>query len=557
MSSSHRARVILVGPMGAGKSSVGAQLAALWNVPFTDSDQFIEELNDMTISELFNQRGEAVFRQIEERAIAHLLTSMPGVVALGGGAIMSEATRARLASHTVVYLEVDAAHVKERLAGGAGRPLLAGTDPVARWEQTVKERAGAYAAAATLTVSTNGKTPLHVAEEIAARCRRADHAGGSLLSTVASPTSVKALPAGVREYIQVGAPDSGYPVSVGTNLADATVAAIPETVARVMIVHQGAVRERAEILQGRCQARGLEAFLAEIPDGEEAKTAQVLAFLWQVLGQAKLTRSDLIIGLGGGAATDLAGFAAASWLRGIKVIQVPTTVAGMVDAAVGGKTGINTAEGKNLVGAFHPPHAVIADLDYLATLPAFDVAAGLAEVVKAGFIADPKILAIIETHPERVRDVTSLEFAEVLSRAIRVKAEVVSEDLTEQGQREILNYGHTLGHAIEQHERYRWRHGAAVSVGMVFAAELAFLSGYIDDALVQRHRSILSLLGLPITYTGGNWEKIYEAMRRDKKARGALLRFVVLTGVGATTRLEGPDPALLSAAYAALSEDPA
>lgn len=549
-SASHGPRVILVGPMGAGKSSAGAELAALWDTRFLDSDRVIEDFSAATVPELFAQRGEETFRQIEERTIVHLVHCVPGVLALGGGAVLSEATRGLLASHTVVYLQVDAEHVKERLAGGAGRPLLAGNDPYERWEMTARERAALYAEVATFTVNTNGKTPRQVAEEIAARCTEADGVGHGEAPAVP-------LPPGVSDAIQVGEGESAYTVSVGRNLTDVTVAAIPESVARVMIVHQGAVRERAEVLQGRCKARGLEAFLAEIPDGEEAKSAQVLAFLWQVLGQATLTRSDLIIGLGGGAATDLAGFAAASWLRGISVIHCPTTVAGMVDAAVGGKTGINTAEGKNLVGAFHPPHAVIADLECLASLPSFDVAAGLAEVVKAGFIADPRILEIIEADPARVLDVSSPEFAEVLSRAIRVKAEVVSDDLTEKGRREILNYGHTLGHAIERHERYRWRHGAAVSVGMVFAAELAFLAGYIDESLVRRHREVLSSLGLPVSYAGGNWKKLHEAMLRDKKARGALLRFVVLTGVGATTRLEGPDPALLTAAYAAVSEEPA
>ena len=246
---------------------------------------------------------------------------------------------------------------------------------------------------------------------------------------------------------------------------------------------------------------------------------------------------------------------AASWLRGIDVLQVPTTVAAMVDAAVGGKTGINTSEGKNLVGAFHPPIAVVADLDVLAGLGAHDVAAGLAEVVKGGFIADERILEIIEEDPPAVLDVSTDAFREVVERKIRIKAEVVSEDLTEQGNREILNYGHTLAHAIERNERYQWRHGAAVSVGMMFAAELSHLAGKLSEADVDRHRSVLTSLGLPTTYRDRQWPKLEDAMKRDKKTRAGVLRFVVLDRVGKVTRLEGPDPVLLLSAYAAITAE--
>ena len=202
--------------------------------------------------------------------------------------------------------------------------------------------------------------------------------------------------------------------------------------------------------------------MIEVPDGEDAKTVQVAAFCWDVLGQIGMTRSDVVVGLGGGATTDLAGWVAAGWLRGVRVIQVPTTLAAMVDAAVGGKTGVNTERGKNLVGAFHPPAGVLCDLATLSTLPPNDYIAGLAEVVKCGFIADPAILDLIEADPVAATRPGNPAERELIERSVRVKAEVVGEDLTEQGRREILNYGHTLGHAIERAERYRWRHGAAV-----------------------------------------------------------------------------------------------
>ncbi len=355
--------------------------------------------------------------------------------------------------------------------------------------------------------------------------------------------------------IPVTTPTGGYDVLVGRGLLAEIPALVPEATRRVLIVHQPPLREVAEQIRESLVGSGREAFAAEVPDGEEAKTAPVAGFLWGVCGQAEIGRQDLVIGLGGGAATDLAGFVAASWLRGIAVLQVPTTVAAMVDAAVGGKTGINTSEGKNLVGAFHPPIAVVEDLDVLAGLGANDVAAGLAEVVKGGFIADERILEIIEEDPRAVLDVTSDAFREVVERKIRIKARVVSEDLTEQGNREILNYGHTLGHAIERNERYQWRHGAAVAVGMMFAAELSHLAGKLSEADVDRHRSVLTSLGLPTTYRDRQWPKLEDAMKRDKKTRAGVLRFVVLDRIGTVSRLEGPDPALLLAAYAAVTAD--
>lgn len=355
--------------------------------------------------------------------------------------------------------------------------------------------------------------------------------------------------------IPVTTPTGGYEVHVGRGILESIPSLIPDRVRRVVIVHQPSLREVADEVRSAIVDSGREAFAAEVPDGEEAKTAQVAGFLWGVCGQAEIGRGDLVVGLGGGAATDLAGFVAASWLRGIDVLQVPTTVAAMVDAAVGGKTGINTSEGKNLVGAFHPPIAVVADLDVLAGLGAHDVAAGLAEVVKGGFIADERILEIIEEDPPAVLDVSTDAFREVVERKIRIKAEVVSEDLTEQGNREILNYGHTLAHAIERNERYQWRHGAAVSVGMMFAAELSHLAGKLSEADVDRHRKILTSLGLPTTYRDRQWPKLEDAMKRDKKTRAGLLRFVVLDRVGSVSRLEGPDPALLLSAYAAITAE--
>ena len=346
--------------------------------------------------------------------------------------------------------------------------------------------------------------------------------------------------------------DQPYDVVIGDHLLSELPALLGDGVQRVLVVHPKALRATGEAVRDDLAAQGFEAYVAEVPDAEEAKTAQVADFLWGVLGQAGFTRSDAVVGVGGGATTDLAGFVAATWLRGVRVVHVPTTLAGMVDAAVGGKTGINTTEGKNLVGAFHPPRGVLCDLTTLQTLPRNDFVAGLAEVVKCGFIADPEILELVERDPAAATVWDAPTTRELVERSVRVKADVVGQDLRESGLREVLNYGHTLGHAVEHVERYSWRHGAAVSVGMVFAAELARVAGRLDDATADRHREVLSALGLPTTYRQDRWDQLVSAMRRDKKSRGDVLRFVVLSGLAQPTRLEGPDPSLLRTAYAEL-----
>ncbi|WP_088289299.1 3-dehydroquinate synthase [Kineosporia sp. A_224] len=345
---------------------------------------------------------------------------------------------------------------------------------------------------------------------------------------------------------------NAYDVVVGHDL----LGALPGLLAgaqRVLVVHPAGLRARGEAVRADLLAAGYEAYVTEVPDGEGAKTAAVLADCWGVLGRAGFTRTDAVVGVGGGAVTDLAGFVASTWLRGVRVVQVPTTLLAMVDAAVGGKTGINTAEGKNLVGAFHPPAGVLCDLSALSTLPPEDLAAGLAEVVKTGFIADPRILDLVEADRVAATSWDSPVLRELVERSVAVKARVVTEDLKESHLREILNYGHTFGHAVEQVEGYTWRHGAAVSLGMVFAAELGRLAGSTPPALVDRHREVLGTLGLPLTYPAGRWETLLDVMRRDKKTRGDLLRFVVLEDVGRPVRLEGPDPDLLVGAYAAVS----
>ena len=343
--------------------------------------------------------------------------------------------------------------------------------------------------------------------------------------------------------------DPPYPVIIGTGLLG-ELSDLVGSRHRVAILHQPVLAQTAEVIRTRLSEKGIDAHRIELPDAEAGKDLQVVGFLWEVLGRIGIDRKDAIVSLGGGAATDVAGFAAATWLRGVDIVHVPTTLLAMVDAAIGGKTGINTDAGKNLVGAFHQPAAVVVDLSVLETLPPNELVAGMAEVVKAGFIADPVILDLIEADPQAAVDPAGEVLPELIRRSIAVKAAVVGADEKESALREILNYGHTLAHAIERRERYRWRHGAAVSVGLVFAAELARLTGRLDSVTAQRHRDVLTALGLPVTYEAGAFPELLGYMAGDKKTRSGVLRFVVLDGLAKPGRLEGPDPALLAAAYA-------
>ena len=346
---------------------------------------------------------------------------------------------------------------------------------------------------------------------------------------------------------------SPYPVVVGVGVLAELPGLIPKHAQTVVVIHPEGLGEIARPACGALKAAGLTVKTEPVPDGEAAKTLDVAARLWSSLAGHRVTRSDCIVGLGGGATTDLAGFVAATWLRGVPVVLVPTTLLGMADAAVGGKTAIDIAAGKNLVGAFHSPAGVLADLATLETLPRADYVAGLAEVIKAGFIADPVILDLVQQDPGGATVPHGRHARELIERAIRVKAGVVSADLTEQGPREILNYGHTLGHAIERVEEYRFRHGDAVAIGMVYVAELARLAGRLDEPTSKLHREVLASVGLPTNYRPGAWPDLREAMSVDKKARGARLRLVVLDGLARPGILDDPSEELLWQAYQEVS----
>lgn len=338
--------------------------------------------------------------------------------------------------------------------------------------------------------------------------------------------------------------EHAYNVLIGCRWQDELVGLMKNR-ARVALVVSHHMRSRI----GTVEAGTTNLHVFEIPDGESGKDAATLESLWQRLGASGFTRSDLVVAIGGGATTDVAGFAAATWLRGIDWIAIPTTLAGMVDAAVGGKTGMNSSLGKNLIGAFHSPIAVLVDTKWLETLSDRDFAAGLAEVVKCGFIADREILSLLSDKSLAEVRTTEKLTEELILRSIQIKAKVVGSDFKEGYAREVLNYGHTLGHAIELHSKFSLRHGEAVAVGLVFAAELAHLKGILSEELVALHRSILNRLGLPTTYPASAWEELVPLLALDKKARGQSVRFVAISEIGEPLRLEGVASSELMMAY--------
>lgn len=338
-----------------------------------------------------------------------------------------------------------------------------------------------------------------------------------------------------------------YPVRIGSGLLQTDCHF--DQYERILLIYPPSQRSRAAELTKLWEGRQRVAHF-EHPDGEAGKEVTVLAQAWEAAAAAGIGRKDLVVALGGGATTDLGGFVAATWLRGVDVIHLATTLLGMVDAAVGGKTGINTETGKNLAGAFHSPQAVIADTSTLQTLPARDFNAGMAEVIKCGCISDPQILALVENGPrvqagdERVQA--------LIERAVAVKAQVVGSDLREAGERETLNYGHTLAHAIEKLSNYRVRHGEAVAIGCIFAAHVAQELRYCGEEWVQHQRAIFAHQGLPTTWSWPKWAEVMSVMSSDKKVRSGQIR-MVLTPAAGQNRVEVVEEPVLRVAWETLT----
>ncbi|MDO5723220.1 MAG: 3-dehydroquinate synthase [Flaviflexus sp.] len=513
-----RPYAVFVGLPGSGKSTIASHIARRAGLEFQDSDELIVARERRSIPQIFEEEGEEGFRRIEAEVITEALSSFSGVLALGGGAVTTPQVRRALRGHRVVVMTADFDVLLERLRRRPGKRPLIDADPPGALARLRDEREPLYRQVAT-HVAKSANQPI---------LRTADAVEKLLEEDVAA--------------IDVGS----YRVRIGRGLDDLVCQGAAGASA-ALIVHPADLAEPAGRLAGQLTERGIPAELHLVADGEAQKCSAELLRAWDRLGELAFGRDAIIIGLGGGATTDLAGFIAASWLRGIDVLQVPTSLLGMVDAAVGGKTGIDTSAGKNLVGAFHAPVGVIADLDHLRTLPRAELINGAAEMIKCGWIDDAHILDLMSR--PGVLDDPWLD--EAITRAIAVKARVVTEDFQERGLREILNYGHTLAHGIERAENYSIRHGEAVAIGCVFAAALAEAAGIAEAGLTERTRASMSAVGLPVTYTEGRREALLDAMSRDKKVRGGKLRFIVLNRQG-EPRPYTPSHAELDTAFAAV-----
>lgn len=523
-----RPHAVIIGMMGAGKTRVGKGVAHMLRLPFADADVEIEHEVGMKIPAYFDKHGEPAFREVEADLIADFLEDFDGIFSLGGGAPMTPSTQEALVDYIaqggcVVYLDADPKEAMERANRGGGRPMLNG-DANARWKKLFKERDPVFRNVANVHVHTRGLTPQGAAKKVIDMVsQRTVHVDGAAIEP--------------------------YDVVIGEGAMNRLVDVLGSKPVRIALIHTQPVQRHSDRARALLRQGGYEVSDIVIPDAEPGKTITVANRIWERLGNEGFTRSDAVVGLGGGAATDLAGFVAATWMRGVRYVNCPTSLLAMVDASTGGKTGINTPQGKNLVGSFYTPAGVLADMNALVTLPNDIFIEGLGEVAKSGFIRDPEILTILERHAAQLRAFDGSTFlgspledvvAELIERTVTVKAYHVSSDLKEKGLREFLNYGHTLAHAIEQLEHFRWRHGNAVAVGMVYAAELAHLTGHIDQDLVDYHRSLLTSLGLPTSWNGGSFDDVLALMHRDKKARGNELRFVVLDSIGHVVHLDNP-----------------
>lgn len=504
----------LVGLPGSGKSKVGAILADVLRLPHIDIDQQIEEEQGTSVAQIFAERGEDAFRSLEAAAILQT-AGHPGVISLGGGAVETEAVRDFLSRQTVIWIDADLPLLLARVQRNDRRPLMR-DDPKGTLETLAERRNPIFERLADAHVHSSAGRPEKVVHQILRDLLGWDYA------------SVRGTHA--------------YPVISGSGTSVLLQNYLPAQATKAMIVVPSALEDRGRRLAAEMERFEITATVFVHPDGEVAKDLTVVAEAWDLLGRARLGRSDLVVTLGGGVTTDLGGFIAATWLRGIAVIHLPTTLLAMVDAAIGGKTGIDTTAGKNLVGAFYDPLAVLVDFDNIATLPPAEYVAGLAEVIKTGFIDDGEILRRVETNPQ-IGDIGwaagagQMVLAEIVRRAIAVKAKVVSGDRLESGLRETLNYGHTMGHAIERAEDYQMRHGEAVAIGAVFAAELAEALGAAVPGLAQRHRDVFASVGLPTSYRG-DLDALLRAMTSDKKVRQGKLRFVLLEEPGRTVVTE-------------------
>jgi 3-dehydroquinate synthase len=522
--------IVLTGFMGTGKTSVGREVAARLGREFVDLDDLIAERAGKSIPDIFADDGEAAFRELESEMCRQMAKPTGLVIATGGGAVVDPGNREALeAGGALICLEAEPQVIVARLAGGDGRPMLTGRNRPQRIADLLAERAGAYAAVAEhldtsrLSVSAAAERVMGIAADL--------------------PASGYRMPVAIPAVEGV-APATRYDILIAGGLLRETGARLIEAglpPGRCAVVTNPVIREHhADGVMASLRAAGFEPLLYEVLEGESHKTLATVSTLYDRFAADRLTRGEPVIALGGGVIGDLAGFAAATWLRGVPFVQIPTSLLAMVDASIGGKVGVDLPSGKNLVGAFKQPALVLIDPEKLATLPSAEFRSGLAEVLKAAIIGDAALF-------ERIAGGGGGTLAQVIADAARVKVRIVERDPLEQGDRAWLNLGHTFGHALEVLSGYGLRHGEAVALGTIAASEMSAALEMCARDLPVRVRSMVERLGLPQRHAFDP-QAALAAMGTDKKRRGRALRFIVPLRIGQVATIESPPEEVVLAA---------
>ncbi len=514
--------LVLTGFMGTGKTSVGRAVALRLGCPFVDMDEEIEARTGKSVSRIFVEEGEASFRALEAALCRELGAQQGIVVATGGGALVDPANRASFAaSSTLVCLQASAAALVSRVRGGEARPLLSARDAGEDIARLLEVRRAAY-------------------DSIPWQIDTTERALEDVVEVVMGLAGVHTLP--------VAHPSGTYDIHIGydtlVHLGGAMRAAgIPEG-SRVAVVTNDVVGPLwSDAVHEALVAVGFQPFACVLPDGEAHKTLETVQSLYDALVHGDLSRRDTVLALGGGVTGDIAGFAAATYMRGVRFVQVPTSLLAMTDASVGAKTGVDLPQGKNLVGAFKQPELVFVDTAVLGTLPEAEVRSGFAEVAKHGLIGDCHLFEELAGMTLAERSVIA---PELLARSIQVKINIVQEDPLESGRRAVLNLGHTVGHALELLSGYQMRHGEAVAIGIVASARIAERMRLTNAGLGDQVVDLLGAMGLPVRCPPWPVSGIWMAMRHDKKRQGAQLRWVLPRAIGQVELCDNVPEALVT-----------
>jgi shikimate kinase/3-dehydroquinate synthase len=556
-------RIVLVGLSGSGKSAVGGALARLLGWQAVDSDWLIEAEQGRTVPQIFAEDGETRFRALERAMTARLAAMDRVVISTGGGAPLSAKNRRRLWEGAfVVALQARPETLLSRISAGS-RPLVAGEDPLERLRTLGRERAGVYELA-DWTIATDGLSPSEIAAELLQAYQRFGRRLAARADRMDAHQPEPDKPADADVAATVTTPAGDYPIVVGWGTLESLGSRLRALgiSGRVRVITDANVaRLHSEAVLGALGRADYETRMLEIAPGEDNKTLAATGAVFDWLISERGERREAIVALGGGVVTDLAGFAAATFLRGVPLIHVPTSLLGAVDAAIGGKVAVDHRLGKNLIGAFYQPRLVLIDAVLLRTLPPRELISGWAEVIKHGLIADPELVEYMEENVESVRVLEPDTLLPVLRRSVEIKAAVVSADERESGVRSTLNYGHTIGHALEAAMSYRGPlHGEAVAVGMAGAGEIGRRLGLLSNAELERQNRLIAAYGLPVAWPGADMQAVLGAMAFDKKTVGATIRWVLLNGIGRTVGRSDVSPEMVREVVARLigatSRDP-